>query len=154
MKNSNLAYVGSVSTVQSEKKISKLETINPVKTGVSFTEKQSELYSRLLIGLKFYSKEDLYTMNSTKKSRIKRNNIRAQKELNLWKQELSIAQSNHFLSEFFEKDSTFMQTMSTFDETSTKFYSKLSFKDLGINKGDVANMFISKGILPKNFWEL
>ena len=153
-KESNLAYVGSVSTIETNKPFAQLEHMKQTKTAVSFNERQAYLYSRLLTGLRMFTKEELYKMNSTKKNRIKRNNLRAQKELNLWKQELTIAQSNSFRYEFFSEDSEFMQQMNTLTDTSKNFLSTISFKDLGLTKKDIANMFISKGLLPNNFWEL
>lgn len=86
MKNSdhqNLVYRGSFSTLQTQ------GNSQYMKHGaISFTNKQNELYGRLLKGLKYYSKEELYAMNSKKKTKIKNANKKAQSLINLWKQEL------------------------------------------------------------------
>jgi hypothetical protein len=39
-------------------------------------------------------------------------------------------------------------------ETYDKFKNTLTFKDLGIEKKDIISIFITEGILPKNFLSL
>jgi hypothetical protein len=39
-------------------------------------------------------------------------------------------------------------------ETDEKFINTLNFKDLGIDKQQIITIFISEGILPKNFLSL
>ena len=67
MKNSdhqNLVYRGSFSTLQTQ------GNSQYMKHGaISFTNKQNELYGRLLKGLKYYSKDELYAMNSKNQKR-------------------------------------------------------------------------------------
>ena len=73
----DLHYVGSFSTLTSE--------VKPMMTygAPTYTPKQNELYSRLLIGLSAYEKEEVYLMNSTKKNRIKKAHRKAQDALNI-----------------------------------------------------------------------
>ena len=40
------------------------------------------------------------------------------------------------------------------EETDVEFKNTLTFKDLGITKDQVIGLFITEGILPKNFHEL
>ena len=44
--------------------------------------------------------------------------------------------------------------MTAYSETDEKFINKLTFKDLNISKSDIITIFISEGILPKNFLSL
>lgn len=97
MKTSNLNYVGSFSTLQTS------GTARLVDYGTKYSPKQQELYYRLLKGLKIYSPEELYSMNSTKKMRISKAHSKAQQILNLWKQEIMIAKSNQLYSTIFQE---------------------------------------------------
>jgi hypothetical protein len=40
------------------------------------------------------------------------------------------------------------------EETDVEFKNTLSFKELGISKDQIVGIFITEGILPKNFHEL
>ena len=53
-----------------------------------YSQQQNLLYKRAMFGLNIYSKEEIQQMHWQKRKRIKKVQIRAQKELNLWKQEL------------------------------------------------------------------
>jgi hypothetical protein len=44
--------------------------------------------------------------------------------------------------------------MITHSETDEKFINTLNFKDLGIDKQQIITIFISEGVLPKNFLSL
>ena len=44
--------------------------------------------------------------------------------------------------------------MLRYTETDEKFTNTLTFKDLNISKQDIITIFISEGILPKNFLSL
>ena len=69
----NLQYVGSFSTLQTEGRVKYMNYGAP-----TYTKRQNELYSRLLIGSKAYTPEEWYKMNSTKKRRINRAHKKAQ----------------------------------------------------------------------------
>ena len=140
----DLHYVGSFSTLTSE--------VKPMMNygAPTYTPKQNELYSRLLIGLKAYQKEELYVMNSTKKNRIKKAHRKAQDSLNIWKQELTIMATNGlFMSLFPEAKIT--SSLLEQSDTSKNFKNTLKFKDLGIRKEDIVDKFIALRLLPANF---
>lgn len=96
MKASNLHYVGSFSTLQTS------GTKNLINYGTTYSAKQQELYYRLLKGLKIYTPEELYAMNSTKKIRIQKAHTKAQRVLNLWKQQIMIQKSNQLYNTILE----------------------------------------------------
>jgi hypothetical protein len=87
----NLVYCGSYSTTQTDGNKKLLNYGAP-----TYSDYQNELYGRALVGLKVYKKEQLYSMNSTKKKRIRKLHKRAQDMLNIWKQELMIAKTNAY----------------------------------------------------------
>lgn len=89
--NENLHYVGSFTTLQTQGPNYLMDY------GTKYTVKQQELYYRLLKGLKVYTPEELYTMNSTKKRRISDAHSKAQNIINLYKQEIMLAKTNNLL---------------------------------------------------------
>lgn len=96
-KKQNLQYVGSFSTLQTQ------GTTQFIDYGIKLTEKQQQLYSRLIKGLSVYTPEELYQMNSTKKNRITAAHKKAQALLNLWKQEKMIEKSNNLYAPIIEE---------------------------------------------------
>ena len=61
-----------------------------IKEKSVYTAEQNKMYKRACYGLKIYTQEELSTMHWSKKNRIKKVNARAQKEINLLKQERCI----------------------------------------------------------------
>jgi len=118
-----------------------------------YSEYQNYLYNRKLKGLKSLSQKELDSMCTKKKQRIHKVYIRAQKILNRLKQKKTIEMTNKLLSSFLPK-STFTQFMICNVETDDKFRNTLNFKDLNIDKDEIIRIFISEGILPKNFLSL
>jgi radical SAM superfamily enzyme with C-terminal helix-hairpin-helix motif len=111
---------------------------------------QTELYKRLLTGLSYYTPEQLYAMNSSKKSKIFKKHEQAQKVLNIWKQELTNKITNNLLSGLFPA-SQLVKDIIADNTTSNNYTNTLSFKDLCITKTDIINKFIEKNLLPHNF---
>ena len=150
MKNQiqNLQYVGSFSTLQTEGRVKYMNYGAP-----TYTERQNELYSRLLIGTKAYSPEELYAMNSTKKKRIRRAHKKAQDVLNLWKQELTIKATNGLFSSLFP-DTEITKVLLSQSEPTPKFKNTMSFRDLGIRKENIIEKFLEVRLLPANFHSL
>lgn len=134
----NLHYVGSFSTLQTQGN----STYLTHKSG--YSEKQNELYNRLLYGLKCYTPEELYAMNSNKKKRITMVHKKAQTAINIYKQEKLNSISQKILG-------LFTNIKSAPIETDPSFFCTLSFKDLGIEKEDLINLFINRKLLPANF---
>ena len=114
---------------------------------------QNYLYKRALYGLEALEQKELATMCSKKKQRIINVYKRAQVVLNKFKQELSIQYTNLLFKTLFP-NSPITDALLANTETDEKFKNTLTFKDLGIEKKDIISIFISKGILPKNFLSL
>tara|TARA_R110001599_G_scaffold90904_5_gene238954 strand:+ start:847 stop:1299 length:453 start_codon:yes stop_codon:yes gene_type:complete len=147
MKNSvqNLQYVGSFSTLQKHGNAQYMGQMSK-----KYTVKQNELYSRLLNGLKTFTPEEIYSMNSNKKKRIHKAHTRAQQALNIWKQEITIKETNSLFNALFPNSKLTKQLIND-SETTNNFKNTLSFKDLGINKNDIIRKFMEIGLLPTNF---
>lgn len=125
----------------------------PVTSIVDYTylsPVQEDLYKRLLRGLEYYSPEQLYAMNSSKKTKIAAKHKRAQHVLNIWKQEMTNAITNKLLADIFPKSQLVKDFIGN-SFTSKNFVNTLSFKELNINKSDVINKLISVNLLPNNF---
>ena len=118
-----------------------------------YSQYQTYLYKRALYGLDALTQQELATMCSKKKQRIINVYKRAQVVLNKFKQELSIQYTNLLFKTLFP-NSPITDALLANSETDEKFKNTLTFKDLGIEKKDIISIFISKGILPKNFLSL
>jgi hypothetical protein len=114
---------------------------------------QNYLYKRALYGLDALSTQELATMCSKKKQRIINVYKRAQSVLNIAKQKATIHYTNLLFKTLFPK-SPLVQVLLDQTETDEKFKNTLNFKDLNITKDDIIGIFISEGILPKNFLSL
>jgi len=120
-----------------------------------FNNYQNFLYRRALSGLRVYAPEELKSMHKSKKERIEKVHIRAQRELNLWKQSITNKLALDFFRKFFSNSRLGKDLITKYEDTTdVKYVNKLSFKDLGLQKKDVVNKLIELGILPKNFYEL
>jgi hypothetical protein len=78
---------------------------------------------------------------------------RAQSVLNVLKQKVTIKYTNDLFKALFPK-SPWTDEMLTYTEVDERFTNTLTFKDLNISKQDIITIFISEGILPKNFLSL
>lgn len=114
---------------------------------------QNYLYKRALYGLDAITEQELVTMCSKKKQRIINVYKRAQTVLNIYKQKLTIKYSNEIF-QFFFPNSSITQSLTENVETDEKFKNTLTFKDLKVSKDDIIAIFITEGILPKNFLSL
>lgn len=119
----------------------------------NYNNYQNHLYKRALYGLSAFTQYELATMCSKKKQRVNKVYLKSQNVLNLYKQKLTNAYSNFIFKTLFP-ESPFTQLFIETSETDVKFKNTLSFKDLGITKDQIINLFISEGILPKNFHSL
>jgi len=164
MKNTqnNLHYVGTYSTLQTQGNSKYMN-----QGALSLSNEQRRLYSRLLIGLKYYSKQELYAMNSTTKNGIKKRNLKAQNIINLWKQEIMITMSNSIFKQYnLSENETIVDDVTNkptiiksnlcnrITKTDPEFRCTLSFKDLGINKEKIINKLMHEKLLPSNFMTL
>jgi len=115
-----------------------------------YSQYQNYLYKRALYGLNALTQEELASMCSKKKQRVLNVYKRAQKVLNVFKQKVTIQYTNEIFKTLFPK-SPWTDDMLTYVETDEKFVNTLTFKDLNISKKDIITIFMSEGILPKNF---
>jgi hypothetical protein len=106
---------------------------------------QNYLYKRALYGLDAITEQELVTMCSKKKQRIINVYKRAQTVLNIYSNEIF---------QFFFPNSSITQSLIENVETDEKFKNTLTFKDLKVSKDDIITIFITEGILPKNFLSL
>jgi hypothetical protein len=114
---------------------------------------QNYLYKRALYGLSSISEQELALMCNKKKQRIINVYKRAQTVLNVVKQKATIHYTNFLFKTLFPK-SAITDALLSLTETDEKFKNTLTFKDLNISKDDVISIFISEGVLPKNFHSL
>ena len=114
---------------------------------------QNYLYKRALYGLDALDQKELATMCSKKKQRIVNVYKRAQSVLNIAKQKATIHYTNLLFKTLFPR-SPITDALLSEVGTDEKFKNTLTFKDLNIGKDDIISIFISEGILPKNFLSL
>lgn len=114
-----------------------------------YTEQQNFIYKRAMFGLKMYDLDELKSMHWQKKKRIKKVHKRTQEELNMWKQEKLITITNNVIGLFNSRLAD--DIITNYSQPDPKFISTLSFKDLGIEKRDIINRLVEKGILSKEF---
>lgn len=144
-KKEKFDYTGSLSDYQlnASNKVTKYEID-------SYTQYQNHLYKRALYGLNAFTQQELATMCSKKKQRVSNVYLRGQKVINLYKQKLTVAYSNMLFKTFFP-DSPITNYLLGEQELDVKHTNTLTFKDLNISKEDIITVFITEGILPKNF---
>tara|TARA_R110001592_G_scaffold361769_2_gene673623 strand:+ start:704 stop:1162 length:459 start_codon:yes stop_codon:yes gene_type:complete len=142
---SGVMYTGNLS----HKQIPTTSVVN--YTRLSSTQK--EMYDKLMIGLNLYTKEELYTMNSSKKNKIFKRSKQVQSMLNIWKQQLLIAKTNPVF-EIFTNSNISKEIVNVFNQTDAKFLCKLKFKELGITKDKIVHKLIAENFLPANFASL
>lgn len=118
-----------------------------------YSQYQNYLYKRALYGLNALTQDELESMCSKKKQRILNVYKRAQRVLNVFKQQVTNKYSNYIFQTLFPK-SPWTESMVAYSETDEKFINTLNFKDLNIDKQQIIGIFISEGILPKNFLSL
>ena len=128
----------------------------PTVSTVDYTKLSAEQYrmfKHVMVGLDMYTPQELYAMNSSKKSKIFKRHKQAQAMLNLWKQQLTNELTNRLLGGLFPK-SQLIQELTNDNSTSNNYVNTLSFKDLGVNKTTIINKLITENFLPKNFASL
>ena len=118
-----------------------------------YNQYQNYLYKRALHGLSAMTEKELATMCSKKKQRIINVYKRAQVVINKLKQQATISYSNFLFKSLFP-NSPITEFLLTETETDESIINTLNFKDLNINKSDIITIFMSEGILPKNFLSL
>jgi len=118
---------------------------------------QTLLYKRALYGLNMYTPEEQKAMHWERKRRISRVSIKAQKSINLFKQEcVNNVCDAIYKGMYPDGASEGMQALLCSEKMPAhpKFINTLDLKTLGITKECIIDRFINEGILPKNFYEL
>ena len=119
----------------------------------SYSQYQNYLYKRALYGLEALSPQEMTAMCGKKKQRVINVYKRAQVVLNKFKQQVTIQYTNVFFKTLFP-NSPITDFLLSEVETDEKFKNTLTFKDLNISKEQIISIFMSEGILPKNFLSL
>lgn len=112
---------------------------------------QNLLYKRALFGLSMYTPKELKKMHIAKKKRIEKVHRRAQRSLNIFKQEKANQLCNRIFTLLFPS-SPLTKVMTECTYTDPKHINTMDLKSLGISKDDVIDRFIRDGILPKDFY--
>jgi hypothetical protein len=115
-----------------------------------YNKYQNILYKRAMFGIKIFTQDEVKAMHPDKVLRIEKVNKRAQREVNIFKQERLIEITNKFFS-VFTKSKIANDMLDVYSNPDPKFTSRTSLKDLGIPKEDIINRLCEKGILPRNF---
>jgi hypothetical protein len=118
-----------------------------------YSQYQNYLYKRALYGLDALSEQELATICSKKKQRVVNVYKKAQVTLNKFKQQVTIQYSNFVFKTLFP-NSPITSILLSDTEVDETFKNTLTFKDLGITKDQIISIFITEGILPKNFLSL
>ena len=114
---------------------------------------QNYLYKRALYGLDSLSVDELNTMCSKKRSRIINVYNRGQLVVNKYKHQVTKQLTDKLLGSLFP-NSLLISEIINHNDIDNKYKNTLTFKDLSIEKDLIVNLFITEGILPKNFLSL
>ena len=114
---------------------------------------QNYLYKRALYGLKGLPETELFSMCLAKQKRINKVHYRAQRLLNVYKHSMTKKVTDVLLLSLFPK-SLLAQSIANYQEVDETFTNTLSFKDLGISKKEIIELFIQEKILPGNFFSI
>jgi len=108
----------------------------------------------VLHGLNVYTKEEREKLHWDKKRRISKVWKRSQREINAWKQMICNKKVNTYLSRVFKGPTMEFITSVPATEVLDDYNNRLTFKQLNIEYEDVILLFMSKGLLPKNYLTL
>ncbi len=115
--------------------------------------KQQLMYRQCLFGLSLYSKEDIRSMASRKRKKIRDRHMRTQIALNELKQRRVHDISNVLLGTLFP-NSRLVSDLITEPFEADKTMNRMSMKDLKISKDNIIEHLLKKGILPQQFLNL
>jgi hypothetical protein len=116
--------------------------------------RQHFLFKRVLHGLKVYNQNEIEKLHWEKKKRIKNTWLRAQNEVNIWKQIICAKKANKIF-ELFKNSPLGKQILEvSVEDVDPSFINTFTFKELNIKYEDLILFYMSKGLLPKNFLNL
>jgi hypothetical protein len=119
----------------------------------NFTPSQRELFMSTVYGFSAFTKNEIEAMSKTKKFKIKVAYTKANRILNRWKQEIINEGIDSLLISLFS-NSPVIKKFTAVKGYDDNIICSISFKELGINKKQIANKLIEYGILPVNFYQL
>ena len=125
-------------------------------TFVEYTKlnpKQHYLFKRVLHGLKMYDQKEISKMHWDKKRRVTKVWKRGQDTINELKQWISFKQVQPIFR-IFAKSELGRALYETKFEFLPDYKNKMTLKELGLNYTDLILKFMSRGLLPKNFYSL
>ena len=108
----------------------------------------------MLHGLNVYKPEEVKKLHWDKKRRISKVWKRSQREINAWKQMICNKKVNDYFSRTFKGRMIEYIISIPATEVLEDYNNTLTFKELNIEYEDVIYLFMSKGLLPKNFLTL
>ena len=114
---------------------------------------QNYLYKRALYGLDSLSVDELNTMCSKKRSRIINVYNRGQLVVNKYKHQVTKQLTDKLLGSLFPNSSLISEIIK-YEDIDNNYKNTLTFKDLSIEKDLIVDLFMTEGILPKNFFSL
>jgi hypothetical protein len=114
---------------------------------------QNYLYKRALYGLDSLTIEELNTMCSKKRSRIINVYNRGQVIVNKYKHQVTKQLTDKLLGSLFPNSSLISEIIK-YEDIDNNYKNTLTFKDLSIEKDLIVDLFMTEGILPKNFLSL
>lgn len=122
---------------------------------IKFNPTQKDLYSKVVYGFKAFTKEEIASMSERKRINVTVTYTKAQRLLSKWKQNLAFSKLDALLL-FLFPNSPIIKEMSEvtghLEDVPKEDY--ISFKDLGIHQGHIADKLIEFGLLPQNFYQL
>lgn len=118
-----------------------------------YSSYQNYLYKRALYGLDSLSVEELNTMCSKKRSRIVNVYNRGQLVVNKYKHQVTKQLTDKLLGSLFPNSSLISEIIK-YEDIDNNYKNTLTFKDLSIEKDLIVDLFMTEGILPKNFLSL
>ena len=104
-----------------------------------------------MIGLKLYTPQELYKLKENKKVKIHNRFKRAQRVLNLWKQQIVIDYSN-FMMKKCDVHSKIIEMF--YVEPNNNYDCRITFQELNITRTDIIKVLIANKLLPANFEKL
>lgn len=114
---------------------------------------QNYLYKRALYGLDSLSIDELNSMCNKKKSRIINVYNRGQVIVNKYKHQVTKQLTDKLLGSLFPNSSLISEIIK-YEDIDNNYKNTLTFKDLSIEKDLIVDLFMTEGILPKNFLSL
>mgnify|MGYP003626549741 CR=1 FL=1 len=115
---------------------------------------QHFLFKRVLHGLNVYTKDEVEKLHWDKKRRISKVWRRSQREINVWKQMICNKKVNDYFRRTFKGPTVESILSIPATEVLDDYNNRVTFKELSITYEDVILLFMSKGLLPKNYLTL